>query len=155
MKATMMLLIASAALLSACGKSESHQNQQKKPEVAAAHAEHGPHDGELIELGDHVAHLEIVHDEDAGTIALYALDANLKPTALTEAPVLNLPTDSGPKQVTAIARSGSTSDWLFSDPALEGEPEGARLRVVLNGVTYTPELPHQHSADGAHDGHKH
>lgn len=155
MKPTKMLLMVSLVFLSACGKSEDQQNQPKKPEVNATHSEHGPHGGELIELGDHVAHLEIVHDENAGTIALYVLDADLKPTALAEAPVLNLPISSGPKQVTATARAGSNSEWLFSDPVLKGEPEGARLRIVLDGVTYTPELPHQHEGHSPDDGHNH
>ncbi len=155
MKPALMFLIASLALLGACGKSESHQKQQQKPEASTTHAAHGPNDGELIELGDHVAHLEVVHDEDEGTILLYALDADLKPTTLTKAPVLNLQTSSGPKQLTATARGGSQSEWQFSDASLKGEPEGVRLRVVLDGVTYTPDLPHHHEGHSSHDGHNH
>lgn len=153
MKPALMFLIASLALLGACSKSESHQNQ--KTEASTTHATHGPHDGELIELGDHVAHLEVVHDEDAGTLVLYPLDADLKPTTLTKAPVLNLQTSAGPKQLTATARGGSQSEWQFKDASLKDEPEGARLRVVLGGVTYTPDLPHQHEGHSSHDGHNH
>lgn len=144
MRPMMMLLVASLALLGACGNGDHSHDHEKDTAATPGHAEHGPHQGELIELGAHVAHLEVLHDEDAGTITLYSLDAELKPIALTKAPVLNLPTSAGQKQVVATARGGSSSEWVFSDPALKGEPEGARLRVVLNGVTYTPDLPHHH-----------
>lgn len=90
-----------------------------------------------------MAHLEVLHDEEAGTITMYALSADLAPTELASAPVLNLIVGGGPKQIEATG-GGPSAEWVFSDPALKGEPEGARLRVVLDGVTYTPDLPHQH-----------
>ncbi len=155
MKSTMMLLAAALVFLTACGDSEDSHDHESNPAAASGHAEHGPHGGELIELGDHVAHLEVVHDDDSGTITLYSLDADLKPTTLSKAPVLNFVAGSGPKQVTATPKGGSKSEWVFSDPALKGEPEGARLRVVLNGVTYAPDLPHHHEGDDPHAGHDH
>ena len=136
------MMIPALAIFGACGNDEDAHDHSK--DGAGGHAEHGPNGGELIELGDHVAHLEVIHDEDAGTVTLYALDAKLKPKPLSQAPVLNLPTDAAPKQVVATAQGDSNSEWLFSDPALKGEPEGARLRVVMDGVTYTPDLPHDH-----------
>ena len=150
MKATILLLGACLALLASCSDDEDSHDDGKDGSGAGAHEEHGPHGGELIELGEHVAHLEVVHDDDAGTITLYALDSDLQPTALAKAPVLNLMTSSGSKQVVATARGSAEAEWIFRDPELKGEPEGARLRVVLNGVTYTPDLPHHHDD---HDDH--
>jgi hypothetical protein len=147
MKTIAMLLIASIALLSACGNAEDPKANKKVPAKHSSHDEHGPHGGELIELGQHEAHLEVVHDDAAGTITLYALDANLKPIALAKGPVLNFNASSGPKQLVATAVRGSSTEWIFSDPSLRDEPEGARLVVVLNGITYTPELPHGHDHD--------
>ena len=130
--------------LGACGGDDhAHGPAGMEPE-SATHTEEAPHGGELIELGQHVAHLEVVHDESAASITVYVLDADLKPLALAEAPVLNLPAESGLQQITGVAADTANTQWSFKAPSLAGEPEGARFRVVLNGVTYTPELHHDH-----------
>lgn len=142
MKKTTILLCACFALLTSCGDKDPSHDSGAHGEGEAAHEEHGPHGGELIEIGDHLAHIEVLHDDDAGKLNLFALDTDMKPIALDKAPFLNLMTDAGPKQLKATALGTLKSEWVFSDSALKSEPEGARLRIVLRGVTYTPELPH-------------
>lgn len=39
-----------------------------------SHHHEAPHGGTLIALGDHFAHLEIIHDATTGTITVYVLD---------------------------------------------------------------------------------
>ncbi len=48
------------------------------PPAEHAHPEHGPHNGDLIELGNEEYHLEFVHDEKAGIVAFYLLDSAAK-----------------------------------------------------------------------------
>lgn len=75
------------ALLAACGGSESPAPSVDTAEHAHdAHHDHdhdhdghhhhheAPHGGTLIELGDHVAHLEAVLDPESGLLTLYVLD---------------------------------------------------------------------------------
>jgi hypothetical protein len=52
--------------------------QPAKASAPHAHPDHGPHNGDLIELGNEEYHLEMVHDEKAGTIAFYLLDSSAK-----------------------------------------------------------------------------
>ncbi len=52
-------------------------SDRKTPAVVAEHAHahvHGPHDGELIELGDEEYHAELIHDDEAGKVTIYILD---------------------------------------------------------------------------------
>jgi hypothetical protein len=134
--------VAALAILGACGDDEDRHDHGNEVIGGGGHDKLGPHGGDLIELGDHVAHLEVVHDSEAGTLTLHVLDAGMKPTSLTTAPVLSLPTTAGPLQLVATVSGSGSSEWVFSDQTLKAEPDGARLRVVLGGVTYTPEVPH-------------
>jgi len=50
-----------------------------------AHPEHGPHNGALVMLGGHSAHVEVVLDKATGTVTAYLLDAHAeKPLTTTQ-----------------------------------------------------------------------
>lgn len=76
----MRLFLTSFALVALLSGTASLQAQPAKaaPPAAHAHPEHGPHNGDLIELGNEEYHLELVHDEKAGTVAFYLLDSTAK-----------------------------------------------------------------------------
>ena len=80
-------------------------------------------------------------------MTLYVLDGDLRPVPIADAPVLILSEKAGPRQLTGLrpaAVAGASSEWLFEDPALAGHVDGARFRLVIAGVTYTPDFPHHH-----------
>lgn len=104
------------------------------------HAVHGPNGGDLAELGDHAAHLEVKQDEKGSQWVVYVLDADLKPMAPDAAPILNLKTDDGPKQLTSVATEESHR-FTFSDAVLGKHVDG-RFRVSVGGVEYAPDVPH-------------
>ena len=106
----------------------------------------GPHGGTIVELGNHEAHIEVILDHDGGTIDLYVFDAELKPMAADAAPLLNLRTGAGPRQLTSKKGSEDESHWTWKDEAITGESvhDGARLRLKIGGKTFSPDLPHGH-----------
>ncbi len=125
-----------------------------------AHPSHGPHDGDLIELGNEEYHGEIVHDDTAGTVTIYVLDG----AATTQVPIeatevtINVKHDGAPEQF-ALAASpdandpeGKSSRFVSSDTELathlDEEGTDARLVLTINGKSYRGEVAHNH--DHAH-----
>ena len=66
-------LAAVALLATACSKSELPDRHQKSS-TSAPHVHSAPHDGTLVEIGDHAYQLELVRDATAGTLTAYVLD---------------------------------------------------------------------------------
>ncbi len=112
-----------------------------EPPSAHDHSAAALHGGSVIELGDHAAFLEVVHDATAATVQVYVTDGNGDPLTPDDAPVLNFTSDGTPAQLVATGEGGT---WTFADPALESDPEHARIRIAVAGKTFTPELAHQH-----------
>ncbi len=65
------------ALLSGVAQLQAQPGKAPAP-APHAHPDHGPHNGDLIELGNEEYHLELVHDVKAGTVAFYLLDSTAK-----------------------------------------------------------------------------
>ncbi|MHC4819962.1 MAG: hypothetical protein ACYTF8_18125 [Planctomycetota bacterium] len=73
-----------ALLLAACGDAGPVEPLVPKPEPAAARHQHQPQrGGRLVEIGAHVAQVEIVHDREAGTLAAYIMDGHASRAVLT------------------------------------------------------------------------
>ncbi len=157
---TVLVLLSLGLAASACGGEES-PSPAAPPADATDHGhdhDRGPHGGTVLESADGKAHFEIRHDPAAGTAELHVLDADLRPRAADEAPVLQLRTSAGPVALTAAALPGSAppgSAWRFEGDALRTQAEG-RLRVKVDGLLYTPDFAHAHGAEehghGPHDG---
>ena len=60
-----------ALLFAACGE-EDHE-----PHDDSAHGHEGRYGGHLIELGDHLAWAEVVHDAEAGSVTMHIWDAHV------------------------------------------------------------------------------
>lgn len=119
-------------------------NTGKKEEHAH---EHGPHGGEVLEVGEEIAHIELVHDEKAGKMTLYILGKDGKTAeAIEEAPMLNVKHKDTQKQIktTAVnATQNKSSQFEATDEILKEEVEG-RIAVTIKGTKYNVDLEHHH-----------
>lgn len=137
--------IALPMLLVVAACSDEKPQEKAAKSGAAAHAHEGPHGGHLLEVGDHVAHLEVMHDEAAGKMTIYVLGSDAK-SALTDAkaPQVKLSTDSGPKVLSTTAVSGAAGAFAVTDPALKAHGPEGRISIEIGGKTYNPALEHDH-----------
>ena len=136
---TALALLAATALAACSGEEKS---EDPAPPGGQAH---GPHGGHILEVGAHVAHLEVLHDEEAGKLTIYVLGPDEK-TALPVAkpPQLKLKTSAGPKVIDTKAQDATGAVFTVTDAALKGrEPEG-RISIEVNGKVYNPDLEHDH-----------
>lgn len=131
-----------AAALSGCGN-----DAPAKPAAApeAAHDHTAPHGGELIELGEEEAHVELVHDRKTATITVWVYGKSLSAPASVESPTILLASKDGPKELKGVAvdaPAGTTtsSTWKFTDPALDADPLDGRIRVTVDGKTHQSPL---------------
>lgn len=121
--------------------------QEVTPEAAKAaavshehdhHHAHGPNGGDLVELGDHSIHAEVVFDEEHGKLDVYLLGEDAEtahPVALTE---LTL----------SFAHGDETEDFTLTAAPLDGEAEGQSSRFSVTDEEIAEEF-HEHT-DGAH-----
>ena len=69
------LVLLAVLSLAACGGDGPGDAQE--PEPAVARHDHQPQrGGRLVEIGEHVAQVEIVHDARAGTLTAYVMDGH-------------------------------------------------------------------------------
>lgn len=106
----------------------------------------GPHGGAIHELGDaDDTHVEVIHDKEAGSIAIHLLGKDLKtPTAIKESPKINLRAKDGNKQIEMkpmAAADGKASHFEAANEALKGEPLTGRISITLDdGKKYNVKL---------------
>lgn len=144
---TRMTVLSCLSTFLFAGCTSEEEAPPQAPPAADAH-EHGPHGGHMLELGDHVAHLEVVHDDAAGRMTLYLFGADAKtPMPIAKPPELKLTTTAGPKVLVSRPESGTAGEsnaFVVVDDLLKGgEPEG-RVSVEIGGRQYNPDLAHDH-----------
>ncbi len=126
--------------LVACTGKDDHGNGHDHGAEGEGHEDHAAsHGGELVEFGKHEGHIEVVHEEETGTVRIWVSDGEMKPLSLDGAPTLSFTANGAPKQITA---TGSGSEWSFTDDSLKGEPENARFKLVAKGKPFTPSWEH-------------
>ncbi|QDV44640.1 hypothetical protein Enr13x_45080 [Stieleria neptunia] len=123
------------------------------------HPEHGPHGGDLVELGKEAFHAELVHGADG--VSMYVLDSSAtKPVPIAAA-----------KLVVSLKRDGQVASFdLSANPDANDPPEqssrftsadekldqwldaGAEGAVVIEieGKSYTGNVAHEHDHDHDH-----
>ncbi|MCS7466351.1 hypothetical protein NZK35_06635 [Stieleria sp. ICT_E10.1] len=124
------------------------------------HPEHGPHGGELVELGKEAFHIEMMHG--SGAVAMYVLDGSAtKPVAIEaekltvslkhdgEVKSFELPADPQPDDESGKS-SRFTSTQAEMDQWMEAGAEGAVI-LQIDGKSYTGKISHDHD----HEGHSH
>ncbi|HSG73190.1 MAG TPA: hypothetical protein VLA12_22435 [Planctomycetaceae bacterium] len=128
---------------------------------AHSHAEHGPHGGDLIELGNEDYHAEMVHGDD-DVISFYILGSDAKtavPISATEL-IVNVTHDGKPEQFKLAASpdkgdpEGKSSRFISEHAELnehlhEDHPQ-AKLVVDIEGKQYTGKIAHDHDAEHGH-----
>lgn len=167
----------SLALIAGCGdttppavtpsaKTVEHSKDDGHDHAAEGHAEHGPHEGSLIELGNEEYHAELVHDEAAGKVTIYVLDSAAKKAVPIEATelVINLKHDGKGEQFKLAAApqegdgEGKSSRFVSDEKELAEDLDAkgvqARLVIEIAGKSFTGEIKHDHD-DGDHKDHKH
>jgi hypothetical protein len=121
---------------------EDHDHGDHAETGENEHADHAAqHGGEISILGDHAAHLEVIHDDEAGTVTVWIFDGDMKPAEPDAAPVFNFVTEEGPQSLEATKKEGA---WVFSGEALKGEPQKARFLLKVGGKSYSPDFAHKH-----------
>ena len=135
-----------------------------------AHPSEGPHNGDLVELGNEEYHGEVVHNEDADALEIYILDGSATKQVAIDATELtiNVSHDSKPEQFTLTAKpdegdeAGKSSRFVSDDKELmehlDEEGTNPRMVVKINGKSYRGEITHSHDHEGhdhGHDDHKH
>lgn len=94
------------------------------------HAEHGPHHGELIPIGNHKYHAEVVIDSADGKVTVYMLDDSVE-EAVSVA-------DQEPRMV--IPLEGKTKEYRFTSAPQADDAEGVTTRFELLDKTLADAL---------------
>lgn len=124
------------------------------------HPEHGPHGGDLIELGKEAFHGELVHEESGASI--YILDGSARESVAIEAEKLvvslkhdgsvqsfDLPMNRQPEDPNEKSSRFTSSDENLHT-LLDAGAEGA-VTIAIDGKSYTGKVSHDHD----HSGHDH
>lgn len=123
------------------------------------HAHTAPHGGDLVELGEHAASLELVFDSASGTLDLYVLDSHaenyVRIAAGSIAATATAEGTSGPIAVELLAVAspltgetvGDTSRFSAQMPQLQGRPEldVTIPQIDVAGAEYTNVTATVHS----------
>ena len=143
--------------------SDAQQTSAQKSATKHQHPEHGPHNGELIELGKEEFHAELVVDEAKQQMVIHLLEKDAKTSIAIESPFLtvNLLTAGKPMQIQLKATPqasdpkglsscfGAVSTELFT--ALHSAKADPKLALRIRNKAYVAKLVHSHD----HSGHNH
>ena len=159
-----LLLALGITTLIGCGSKPTPAPAPVEP-APKAHAEHehahpchGPHKGQLIELGNEDYHAELLHDDKQVTI--YILDSTASKVIAIDAGevTINLKYEGQPEQYQLVASPDDSdpkgkSSRFISDNAellahLDARGAEGKLVVEIAGKTYRGSLVHDH--DRAH-----
>jgi hypothetical protein len=125
--------------------------------VLAGDEEHAPepaHGGEVVEVGEHAAFLELCHDDKAGMLTVHVRDHDGEPLGLKDAPRLNIKDKDGNRQVVLKAldlADGSAKTFEAADPVLKSDPIPAKLSLKIGDKQHTVDLAAEHDHDHDHD----
>ncbi|QDU60360.1 hypothetical protein Pan216_11990 [Planctomycetes bacterium Pan216] len=134
------------------GHSHDHGHDQEHD-----HGAHGPHEGELLELGDSGYHAEFVDDPPATKIYLLGKDAKSPLEADVTGVTINVKSGDKAKQFTLKADAKGGDKLYISDDAeltylLGSDDADARVRVDIGEKSYVAELHlDEHDEHDDHD----
>lgn len=129
----------------------------RTPAVVAEHAHehvHGPHDGELIEIGDEEYHAELIHDDQAGAVTIYVLDdAHEKAVPIEAAAItIKMVVNATPVEFKVVAKpqegdpAGKASRFESKEQALglalDNEQAERELVIAIGEKTYHAKFAH-------------
>jgi hypothetical protein len=173
--AAVVLLIGLCAVgLNGCSKGQpggeaGHTHEHEGEEHA--HADMGPHDGHIIELGSEEYHAELTHDDEANKVGVYLLGDDAKTAKPIEAAsvTINVLADGQTSQYQLPAtpqageEAGKASYFELVDETLcklvagKSEAKNTQARLSLDiggkpfgGVIETDAHEHDHDHGDAH-----
>ncbi len=132
------------------------------------HAEHGPHQGQIVEIGKEEYHAEIVVDESKKQLMVFLLDKDVKGYVAIDAPFIavNLLINGKPLQIKlkakpqAVDQKGLSSCFGDVSPelidALHNSKSDPKLTLKIRNKSYAIKIPNHHDHAGHdHAGHDH
>jgi hypothetical protein len=129
-----------AATILACAGGESPSDSAAAGDSGATPAEHrhpAPHGGTLVELGDELAHLEVVLDSSSGMLTVYVLDGEaegaLRPA--NDALEIDVELASEPGNADARRPLGTLRLAGVANP-LTGETAGATSQFAVRHAAF-------------------
>jgi hypothetical protein len=132
-------------------------SNDKTPKPTGEHAHqhvHGPHDGELIEVGEEEYHGEMIHDDQSGTVTIYVLDkSHEKPVPIAAGTItIKMVINSTPVEFKLAAKpdkddpAGKSSRFESQDQALglalDNEQAERELILPIGEKTYHAKFAH-------------
>lgn len=118
------------------------------------HHDKGEHGGDIIDSGS-ALHIEFVQDKEHGKVSLFILGGDGKtPQEITKAPVLNLKTAEGAKQITTKMVKDNKAHYEVVDDILKDNLHG-RIAVEYSGKKYNLDIHVDHDDDDDDHGHDH
>lgn len=157
-RSTRALCYVTLVLSGACDHDPDHDHAA----TGKGHA-HGPvHDGELVELGEDFAFLELLLDPDSGQVTCWSHGAHVKPglRLKQESITLRIATEGAPWELTLQAQAdeltgekpGDSARFLGEDARLRGRRgfEGTIVHIESKGRTFENLAFHYDLEDDAH-----
>ena len=150
-------------LISGIGNVYAQQPAGTADAAKHMHPTHGPHSGELLEIGKEEFHAELVVDESKKQMTIYLLEKDAKTSLAIEAPYLavnlilagkpvqirlkSMPQDADPKALSSrfAAASAELIDALHSPKA------DLKLALRIRNKAYVTKIVHKHD----HSDHNH
>jgi hypothetical protein len=133
-KFSLFLPLLVVAVFSSCTKS-THEH--------GGHAHKAPHDGTLIELGDHAYNLELVRDTAAGKLTAYVLDGHASEFIRVPVPSFDLVVNSGGEKKSLTFRgvaSTTTGETIGNTSQFEAQADWLKNASELTGVIPTIDI---------------
>lgn len=113
--------------------------------------------GQILEVGEHAAHLEVVQDEKNGKIKVFVLDKEGNAKKISDAPKLNLTVKidgkASKKQVAmkpAVEDQKETDSFVAEDAIFKTEDFEGKIAIKIDGKPYQVKL-----SNDEHKGHNH
>ncbi|QDU81106.1 hypothetical protein Pla110_28430 [Polystyrenella longa] len=173
--AVLALLIGLLPWVAGCGNgddglqefepSTSHEDDHDHDEHG--HEEHGPHDGHLVDLGDHKYMAEVVFDAADHKVGVYILDHDeMKAYPIDQTEIgahLHIGEEEQEFKLTAKPQEGDpegkssyfelAGNEIIKEHVTDAEDLEGEIIVTVDGETYEGEIMHHHDHD--HDDHDH
>lgn len=121
------------------------------------HAKHGPHNGELIEVGNEPIHLEIVADEERGELTIYVLDEKIETPVPLQLDYLVINAKNQGKGVQyKLPAAPLTTDPVKSSSSfklknaellrvLHEHSSDPKIALKVGNKSYSLKIPHDHA----------
>jgi hypothetical protein len=139
-------LLSLAVMMPACGGAADETAAPAAAPAAGEHAHTAPHGGTLVELGDHLASLEVVHTPATGMLVIYVLDGEAEGAVrIAQTSLMVHIEGDSPRTVelvpVASALTGETlgdaSQFSHTSDQLKGAITQVRVQeIVVKGQTF-------------------